>query len=290
MAEPGHQTPVIPGLLDEFNVIQYYVRHSCNVPYRAYLEGARPWAAATALALVTPDLTQIVQNMLMPKTLRTGKHARKGHRGKSRYGGIPDVDDMIAKRLPIEPLQGSKIMRSGRRMMLGLAGMVDRVQYELFLGDILDEGLIAPIMGALRFEKGACDNYTYLDRESDPVNWGLPGNQWTAFGFGNWLSGERVYSPNDFIARPLSGDVLAVWGGELVARGFADQQIGIRMIDPDTNMVIAQQGPTTVSPGDSFTFVLSVRVNELRGCTGQVIESGGGFRDTGSMFTMFQIS
>src|SRR3546814_15408441 len=91
--------PRIPSFVQEIQFITYYLFNPCDVPLTAYFEVSRPIAGEIAIALLQFDFFQFVKTIFKPKWFRSGRHTRRGSRGKKKGGGIPEIADMVADGL-----------------------------------------------------------------------------------------------------------------------------------------------------------------------------------------------
>lgn len=157
MSEIG---PKIPNFIDQIQFITFYVGNPCDVPFMAYIETALPISGEIALVMLGIDIQAFLKRTFRPKWIRSGRHTRRGPRGRRRGGGIPEPAEVIADILdPHGDLRLNK-WPMGTYMLIEAWEIVDRVFWTLFVMEMADSLVINSIIGALELDTTNCPNIT----------------------------------------------------------------------------------------------------------------------------------
>lgn len=159
--------PRLPDFLDQIQFLRFWAFNDCELPWTAYIETALPIAGDIAVAYLAIDALGFTKTILRPKVLRSGRHTRRGPRGKKGRGGIPEPADMIADILdPDGTIRPRQVGLGGRLLIHGL-DTVERAGYLMFLADVVPALGINSIIGALELNPRNCPNVARLQRHND---------------------------------------------------------------------------------------------------------------------------
>lgn len=90
-----------PPWLNQIQFIKTYYLSGCQQPLMVYIQVAQPIAIETAIVFTQLSIVDIVKEMFRPHTIRSARHGRTGRRNRKIRRGVPDPDEMVAKRLLI---------------------------------------------------------------------------------------------------------------------------------------------------------------------------------------------
>lgn len=164
MSEIG---PKIPNFIDQIQFITYYIGNPCDVPFMGYIETALPISGEIALTLLGIDLQTFLKRTFRPKWVRSGRHTRRGPRGRKGKGGIPEPAEVIADILDPDRSLAVNKWPMGTYMLLEAWEIVDRVFWTLFLFEMVDSLLINSIIGAIELKTTDCPNIPRFARSGD---------------------------------------------------------------------------------------------------------------------------
>lgn len=132
--------PRPPGIIDRVSYVVEFLEDPCEAPWTVYLELALPAAGEAFMALFIPSPDEIIENYLAPGGARSrGKFRRgKGKKGGRirRLGFVPDVDELIADRLPFRQLVKARNVGRGVRFLWTFHGVLERALWYWMVVDM----------------------------------------------------------------------------------------------------------------------------------------------------------
>ena len=149
-------SPRLPSFMHEIQFIKFYLNNPCDVPWTVYFETARPITGEIALTLLQFDFVQFVKTIFKPKWGRSGRHTRKGARGKRKGGGIPEIADTVANLMdPDGTLRPTRYPLAGV-VMLEIWETIDRAFWTVFVVEMFEGLIINSVIGVIESDKSRC--------------------------------------------------------------------------------------------------------------------------------------
>lgn len=131
--------PKQPGFIDKVNGIINYVENPCDAPWIIYFETALPALGTAILTLLDFGFDDVVRGALRPRGLRTRKHTRRGRRGRSRFGGIPELGELIGSSLPGAQEAKGRSVTQGVKNLWIVDGVLQRILWYWLVVDVTVE-------------------------------------------------------------------------------------------------------------------------------------------------------
>lgn len=146
----------MPSILQEIQFIKFYLFNPCEAPFMLYIETALPTAGEIALELLAFDFVQFVKTIFKPKWVRSGRHTRKGHRGKRKGGGIPEIADLVAEQLDPDGTMKIERWNLPGAILFEIGEIADRVLWTIFLVEAYESLFVNTIIGVIESDKSHC--------------------------------------------------------------------------------------------------------------------------------------
>lgn len=175
MAKPPYRpVPKAPGWIDQVRFITFMLMQDCDYPMWVYFETSKKPAGKAVLRLLEFGFYDLVRAFFRPKGLRSARHGRKGRRGKRSRIGIPELSEIIAKRLPgYAPMRGRRVTQGVKNLWI-IDTFFQRVLYHWLIIDVTADFLFEWTSGILTHEKTDCENVARMMRTDDgPPGQGL---------------------------------------------------------------------------------------------------------------------
>lgn len=190
-----------PGYLDKIQAILKLVENPCDEPWTVYLELAIEPLFNVVVALLTFGMDDVIRGYFRPKNLRSGRHLRRGKRGKRFKGGIPELGEEIGKKLPGAEWQRNRIVTHGVKVMWLIDGVLQRALFWWMVADLSIDFFYD--WASAIFETEQCEKSLYRRLLAQ----GNTGGTHALFGWVGVLLPETVYSEGliwnvDFIDLP----------------------------------------------------------------------------------------
>ena len=253
--------PSLPSWLDKPQFILFYAMNPCDADISLYVEMAKEPVGKLALMLVTLDASQIVQNFFQPKNLRTKRHGRKGRRGgQNRRGFLPDVDDLVAEKLPgIEDMNMRPVGSGGRWILHGI-NAYERIVWPMFLIDQVGDTVFDTIMGVMESDKAVCPNIgRMLRRKFDGIFTGI--QDWHAVNLPDLRYEFNVTTPNGFVAGVGAGTFTCTFSVTIHNGPVEDTRFRCGLVqNGDFNNPIDMDGYRDVPKNSEVQFITNATV------------------------------
>lgn len=253
--------PRLPNFLDQIQFLKFWMLNDCNLPYMMYVETALPIAGEIAIAYLEIDAGGFVKSLLRPKTLRSGRHTRRGPRGKRRRGGIPEPADMLADLLDPDHTLRPRRVGLGTQFLLEFSDLTERVGYALFLADVIEGGIINSIIGAIEILPSNCPNVARLHRTMDfgTVGGATPG--FVPYNMAHLDYANLMSAGTGFTTQTFQGTVAVVWGmtvRKITIPGTIEVRLQRTSPNPAT---LASLKTEVLEPGDQQQIVISAKIS-----------------------------
>lgn len=149
----GQLTDLFGAGVMAWNMIVDVWEQPCEGKWGVVIELATPIAGNTLLILLTPSITEILEEYLDPKQSRSGsrrkrrkqdQRRKKGKSGRRRrgFGGPPDVDGMIAAIIPGAAFMAARNSFGPTRWFFAGIAIADLDAISWMLVDLTSDGLI----------------------------------------------------------------------------------------------------------------------------------------------------
>jgi hypothetical protein len=253
--------PTVPPWLHRVQFIAFYAMNPCDAEMSLYVEMAKAPVGRLAAFILIPSVNEIVENFFQPRGLRSKRHGRKGRKG-GRKGTpiIPDVDDMVARRLPgYEDVAGRPI-GSGTRWVIHGINAVDRIVFPLVLVDQITNTIYDTIIGVIESDKATCPTIGRMLRHANSsLTTGIFG--WTAENLPTLKYTHNVDTPNGFVAGVGAGTFSVTFSMKCTLFNDDPAAAGIRILSTGgDNFVIDQDGPRVIPDRTEIDFIASGKV------------------------------
>lgn len=128
--------PKPPNLIDKWQFISKFIDNPCHAPWTVYFETALPFLGQAVMELLLFDLTDIVRAYARPRSARGRPHGPGRRRGRPRGGGIPEIGEMIGKRLPGAQRAAGRFVDDGVRHLWMIDGVLQRLLWYYLIADV----------------------------------------------------------------------------------------------------------------------------------------------------------
>lgn len=164
-----------PRWIDRINFAYLYLLNTCELPFMAYFELGREPAGRAALSLLSFGMDDMIRSFYRPKGLRTMRHGRKGRKSRKR-GGIPEVSDVIAERLPGYEEAKGRHVSDGVRQLWKIDAIAQRALYYFMLADVISDFAYDWTSAIIKHDNANCPNtMRRLDETKDYLVHGTGG-------------------------------------------------------------------------------------------------------------------
>lgn len=132
--------PRPPGIIDRVSYVVNFAEDPCEAPWTVYAELALPALGEALLALFVPSPDEIIENYLAPAGMRSKGKFRRGKGAKGgrirRLGFVPDIDELIADRLPARQMVSARGVGKGVKYLWVVHGAMERILWYWMLIDV----------------------------------------------------------------------------------------------------------------------------------------------------------
>lgn len=269
--KPSKMRPPVPGWLNQIQFILSYAFNPCDATWVMWIDAAQEPVHDFAMFLIEPDLTQILQSFFTPKGLRSKRHGRKGRRGHKKGVGIPDVDEMIAEKLPGAKEWEHRVYRSGTRSLFVGLGVIDEVQFSMAMVEKTTDTVFNTFVGLVTANPDVCPNRVTMLRgpNTDTI---IGPTTWSAFSASHLeYQHGPIISDQHFVLLPEGQFIICVAAGilnddepNLVAQirlQQNDDELNVLGVSPEAHLDIGETAhimadASVIGPG-SFTWRIS---------------------------------
>lgn len=252
----------VPPWLDRLQFILFMAFNPCDEELSLYVEMAKAPFGRLGLFILTPDLKEIVESVFVPKGLRSKRHGRKGRKGGDKGKGfLPDVDDMIAKKIPGTDEFAGRRYGMGQRFFFSGVQAVDRVTWPLVLIDEVTNTAFETMSGVMLGSKERCPNIGRMLRKRGP------GLVLSLLGWHDPDVGELVYikkytSTNSATCFVTEGTHSVTFAASWENPAFEDIEVEMRIsFQTDHIKEIDHVGPVTLGPGGTIDLMVAGRIH-----------------------------
>lgn len=158
--------PPTPNWFTKLNFIVGYWIQGCDVPLTVYVQFAKAPTEEVVLALVLLDLKDIVKEFFRPAGLRSGRHGRKGSRGKRPNIDLLDPSEMFAKNVPGYAEYRGRPFGSPTFWAFEITDVIDRVAWSFFCLDAVTDIGYGTLLGIITFDTSVCPNIARMQRHT----------------------------------------------------------------------------------------------------------------------------
>lgn len=131
--------PKPPGYIDKVNTVVKFTQNPCNAPWTVYFESALISAGKQIIVLLSFGLDDIIRGYFRPRGVYQARRSPFGRRGKSRprRGSIvPEIGEMIGKRLPgAERARGRSVTQGVKNIWI-IDGVLQRLLWYWLVVDV----------------------------------------------------------------------------------------------------------------------------------------------------------
>lgn len=207
----------VPPWIDRVNFIKTYYLSGCQQPLTVYAEFAKPIAIETALVFTQLSVTDIVKELFRPRGLRSARHARNGRTNRKYRYGIPDTDEMIARRLRTD----LNIQRPKFNFVNGVfyevTDLFDRLNYTIMLVELSTDLVYGTLLGIIENKPEFCPNIRRLRRSSGFMVEGAGPPSWDPFNQSIEHYKVGIISDTGFTMQLPPGKFNVTWGAKCLA-------------------------------------------------------------------------
>lgn len=274
MAEPFYKPP----WLDRIRFIGKYYISGCEAPWGIYAESALPAVKRTLLVFVDISIDQVIKEFFRPKGLRSRRHGRKGWKSRGRRGGIPDIDELVAKGLPGKDDYYNRRYGVGTAVFYVIDDVIDRVEWTVLLLEMVDDITYSSLLGAMEWNSNKCEQIRRMWRRGRYHVEGGAGPTWEPVGAGPIIYNYGIGSPHDEVFYLPAGTFSCTFGAKIKAPS-GERQVRLRFRQIESPYKIYTEGGPFTAPQSENGDALINAV--IQGPTGVVIEGAedGGFWD-----------
>lgn len=278
-----------------WNEVTKVLSADCNEKWTVLLETALPAAGAALYLFIIPSPREILENYLEPYPSKKGrrgnrrsdaKDRRRSKSGRKRrhFGGIPDVDSLIANMLPGRDWGAGAGDSTGKQWLFKGINISDRVLWYWLVADAFNRFTTVWTSGMreARFCENSWDHLFVASAYNDS-NLGIETDDWTAIDASEGVSvGSTTVTLKDD-----SGDRVTATDGEaLLTLGATndadpgknwDVLVKLEATDPDTGQTLAHdEKELRLDGGESGEVSLSVPMADAsRASLGVELLDGG---------------
>lgn len=130
------------------------------------------------------SLRDIIKEFFRPKGLRSQRHGRKGRKFRRAPRGIPDPNEMIAKRLVENTAFNRRKYGMPTQIFYVVDDVIDRITWTVCLIEMADDLIYNTLIGVLEHEGEKCPNLGRLAMRGGYHVEGGAGPQWQSVGLG----------------------------------------------------------------------------------------------------------
>jgi hypothetical protein len=131
--------PETPDWAQELNTIVKFWEDPCHAPWSVYVETLFPAVGGAVLALVTPDMSNIITSYLRPRSGLTRGHKRTKGRRRTPVSTLFNLEELIAERLPFYQWVAGRNVGNFTKFFWRLEGVVELIGWNfLIIGTTID--------------------------------------------------------------------------------------------------------------------------------------------------------
>ena len=127
--------------LESSNTIKFLIENPCDAPWMLYVETLLPALGTATLSLLSFGMDDVVRGAFRPRVKRSGRHRRRGRKGKKIRFSIPELGNAIGSDIMVEKTFPTRQVSQGTRHLWIIDGVLQRVLWYWLIYDVLDEGL-----------------------------------------------------------------------------------------------------------------------------------------------------
>ena len=101
--------PRPPGMMDKINYVVKYVENPCDAPWTIYFETLLPALGKAVIAVLSFGMGDLFRGYFRPKGLRAKPRRGKGKKGRFKTAMMPEVGNVIGKKLPGAEIAGRAV-------------------------------------------------------------------------------------------------------------------------------------------------------------------------------------
>lgn len=229
-------------IIDRVNGVVSFLEENCHPPLTVYAETALPALGMGLMMLVVPSPDEILEEFIQPAGLRSfGRWGRRTEQitearrarslGQRATDIIPDIDELIAHRIPGYRRIAYRPISNGVRHLWRIYDTIEQASYRWLIFDAVTVTAYAWAENLRESEPCSANRaggfLSDPDRQGTNQTFGTwndlpPGDNYTQWGAVEWLGGGRF--------RSTSGPLTVIASASLQAYDGVDY-FGLRVLD-----------------------------------------------------------
>jgi hypothetical protein len=251
------RAPRPPGMIRKVNYLLDFMHDPCGAPWVCYFECALPALGQFLLVFLDFDAIDVIRAFARPGGIYAKGLRKRGKRGKKGKGGIPDLNELIGKKIPGNTVLAARKVSQGTKALWIVDGLIQKALWYWLLIDATSDFLYSWTSLVNKTVYCQLDRYSSVSSE---------GNCSPFLGLSGWMP---VNAPNVIRQRHLISwspgvvsclDVPATFsaGARITNIGWTDFTFEMKLTngqDPETILGYTSTG--SLSPGNSSDACLS---------------------------------
>lgn len=249
-----------PPWLDQIKYVKTYYVSGCSQSLALYAEYAVPIAKETVIALTTLSITDMVKEFFRPAGLRDSRHGRKGRRTRGPDGGIPDGNELVARKVRSAVAYPGLTYSTPAGIFYVVDDIDDRIANTVFMVELLNDVIYGTLFAVIDVDRTQCPNIRRLKKDGFPHTEGNVGPGWNAVNMGPNAYAIGVFSNNGFTFILPAGTFSCTFGMTITSDGQPNR-VALRMRRATgEGIIVAEDGPRDVIPGQTVDLIVSAEI------------------------------